>query len=100
LHIFEGFGSGDLDLQLHQSIPPLSEGNPLDLDLEVIGWPLPLFFLSNSSIAFVALVRFGREGFEHFPLCSCFASLHSVYLSITICSSERPWACYSWRVTS
>ena len=24
---------GDLDLHFHQSIPPLSEGNPLDLDL-------------------------------------------------------------------
>jgi hypothetical protein len=35
--VFEGFGRGDPDLQLHQSIPPLSEENPLDLDLEVIG---------------------------------------------------------------
>jgi hypothetical protein len=45
------------------------------------------------------LVGFEREGFEKFPWCSCLASLHSVELFITICSSERPRACYSWRVT-
>jgi hypothetical protein len=42
----------------------------LDLDLGVLcGFP-PLFFLSYPSIAFVAFVGFGREGFEHF-VCSC-----------------------------
>jgi hypothetical protein len=85
---------------LHQSIPPLSERNPLNQDLRVIGWPSPLFFVSISSITFVALVGFEREGFEHISWCSCFAFLHSIELSIPICSSERPWACYSWRVIS
>jgi hypothetical protein len=84
----------------HQSIPPLSEGSPLNQDLGVIGWPPPLFFLSNSSKEFVALVGFGREGFKHISWCSCFASLHSIDLSIPIFLSERPWACYFWRVTS
>jgi hypothetical protein len=37
-------------------------------------------------------VGFEREGFEHFPWCSCFVPLHSVEFSITICLSERSWA--------
>jgi hypothetical protein len=28
---------GDLDLHIHRSIPPLSEGNLVDLDLGVLG---------------------------------------------------------------
>jgi hypothetical protein len=35
---------------LHQLIPPLSEGNSLDLYLGVICWLSPLFFLSHPSI--------------------------------------------------
>jgi hypothetical protein len=97
-HIW-GFERGDLDLHFHQTISSLSEGISWDLDLEVFGWLSPLFFLSNLILAFVALVGFECEGLEHLR-CSCFASLHSVELSTTISSSERPWACYSWRVTS
>ena len=37
MHIFEGFERGDLDLHFYQSIPPLSEGNLVDLDLGVLG---------------------------------------------------------------
>jgi hypothetical protein len=59
LHILEGFGRGD-QYNLHQSILPLSEGNPLDLRIME-----SLVYLSNSSIAFVALVGFEREGFDH-----------------------------------
>ena len=45
------------------------------LDLGVLGVS-PFFFLSYSSIAFVALVGFESEGFEHF-VCSC--HLHLVH---------------------
>jgi hypothetical protein len=61
LHIFEGKERGDLDLYFHQSLSPLCEGNPLDLDLGVICGFLPLFFLSYPSIAFVTLVGFGEK---------------------------------------
>jgi hypothetical protein len=64
---------------LHQFIPPLSEGNPLNQDLGVIGWPPPLFFLFNSSISFVVVVGFEREGFEH-VLCDL-ALHHCIVLS-------------------
>ena len=37
---------GDLDLQFHQSISPLSEGNLVDLDLGVLGVSPLLFFHS------------------------------------------------------
>jgi hypothetical protein len=55
---FEKKERGDLDLSFHQLISPLSEGNLLDLDLEVIcGFP-PLLLLSYLSIELVALVVF------------------------------------------
>jgi hypothetical protein len=44
---------GDLDPQLHKSIPPLSEGNLWNLDLGVIAWYPPLFFIFNSSLVLV-----------------------------------------------
>ena len=47
LHIIEGFGRGDLDLQSHKAKSPLSEGNLVDLDLGVLGvllFVLPLLF--------------------------------------------------------
>ncbi len=58
--VFEGKERGDLDPRFHQSLSPLSEGNPLDLDLGVLRVLLS-FFLSFSSLALVALVGFGRE---------------------------------------
>ena len=60
--LFEGKERGDLDLHFHQSIPPLSEGNLVDLDLEVLG-DSPL--CSSSLITpklFVALLEFKSEG--------------------------------------
>ena len=42
---------GDLDLHIHLSIPPLSEGNLVDLDLGVLGVSPTLFFLSSPSIS-------------------------------------------------
>ena len=42
---------GDLDLYFHQSIPPLSEGNLVDLDLGVLVWFSSLFFLSSPPIS-------------------------------------------------
>ena len=42
VHIFEGKVRGDQDLHFHQSISPLSEGNPVELDL---GDLFVLFFL-------------------------------------------------------
>ena len=42
---------GDLDLHFHQSIPPLSEGNLVDLDLEVLGVSPTLFFFSSPPIS-------------------------------------------------
>jgi hypothetical protein len=58
---------------LHQSIPPLSEGNPLNQDLRVIGWPPPLFFLSNSSIAFVSWWDLREKDLSTSP---CVLALH------------------------
>ena len=49
--MFEGFERGDQDLHFHQSIPPLSEGNLVDLDLGVLGVSPPLFFLSSPPIS-------------------------------------------------
>jgi hypothetical protein len=57
----EGKERGDLDLHLHQSISPLSEGSLLDLDLG-IHLLFSLFFLPSPSIALVALVGFESEG--------------------------------------
>ena len=61
---FEGKERGDLDLHFYQSNPSLCEWNSLDLDLGVL-----CEFLCSSSlippIAFVALVEFESEGFEH-----------------------------------
>ena len=37
LLVFEGKERGDLDPHFHQSLSPLCEGNPLDLDLVVLG---------------------------------------------------------------
>ena len=62
MHILKGKERGDLDLHFHQSTSPLSEGNPLDLDLGVI-WYSPL--CSSCLIpplAFAALVEFESEG--------------------------------------
>ena len=60
---------GDLDLRFYRPISPLSEGNLVDLDLGVLG-ASPLCSSSLiPPIAFVALLEFGSEGFEH--LCSC-----------------------------
>jgi hypothetical protein len=61
---------GYLDQHNHQSISPLCEGNLFDTDLGVLYGFWSLFFSSYSSIAFVVLMGFGREGFEHF-VCSC-----------------------------
>ena len=50
--VLEGKERGDLDLRFHQSLSPLCEGNPLDLDLGVLGvllLVLPLIFLSSIS---------------------------------------------------
>jgi len=69
LLVLEGKERGDLDPHLHQSLSPLSEGNPLDLDLGVLR-VLRSFFLSLSSLAFVALVGFEREGLGH-SVCPC-----------------------------
>ena len=62
--VLEGKERGDLDPRFHQSLSPLSEGNPLDLDLGVLR-VLPSFFLSFSSLALVASVGFESEGFGH-----------------------------------
>ena len=67
--VLEGKERGDLDPRFHQSLSPLSEGNPLDLDLGVLR-VLISFFLSFSSLALVALVGFGREGLGH-TVCPC-----------------------------
>ena len=69
LLVFEGKERGDLDPHFHQSLSPLCEGNPLDLDLGVLRVLLS-FFLSFSSLALVALVGFGREGLGH-SVCPC-----------------------------
>ena len=55
---------GDLDLPFHQCLPPLSEGNLVDLDFGV-ALCFSLFFLSNPSLELVALVGFGSEGLDH-----------------------------------
>ena len=50
--VLEGKERGDLDPHLHQSLSPLCEGNPLDLDLGVLGvllLVLPLIFLPSIS---------------------------------------------------
>ena len=50
--VFEGKERGDLDPHFHQSLSPLCEGNPLDLDLGVLGvllLVLPLIFLPSIS---------------------------------------------------
>ena len=49
---FEGKNRGDLDPHFHQSLSPLCEGNPLDLDLGVLGvllLVLPLIFFPSIS---------------------------------------------------
>ena len=47
--VLEGKERGDLDPHLHQSLSPLCEGNPLDLDLGVLCelLVLPLIFLHS-----------------------------------------------------
>ena len=50
--VLEGKGGGDLDPYFHQSLYPLREGNPLDLDLgilRVLFFVLPLIFLPSIS---------------------------------------------------
>ena len=83
MHIFEGFERGDLDLHFHQSIPPLSEGNLVDLDLGVLG----VSPLCSSSLipplALVAVLEFESEGLEHF-VCSCHCFVHRFVLSTRI----------------
>ena len=52
LLVFEGKERGDLDPHFHQSLSPLCEGNPLDLDLgvlRVLFFVLPLIFLPSIS---------------------------------------------------
>ena len=52
LLVFEEKERGDLDPHFHQSLSPLCEGNPLDLDLGVLGvllLVLPLIFLPSIS---------------------------------------------------
>ena len=52
LLVFEGKERGDLDPHFHQSLSPLCEGNPLDLDIGVLCvllLVLPLTFLSSIS---------------------------------------------------
>ena len=52
LLVFEGKERGDLDSHFHQSLSPLCEGNPLDLDLGVLGvlrLVLPLISLPSIS---------------------------------------------------
>ena len=52
LLVFEGKERGDLDPHFHQSLSPLCEGNPLDLDIGVLGvllLVLPLIFLPSIS---------------------------------------------------
>ena len=52
LLVFEGKERGDLDPHFHQSLPPLCEGNPLDLVVGVLGvllLVLPLIFLPSIS---------------------------------------------------
>ena len=58
--VFGGKERGDLDPHFHQSLSPLCEGNPLDLDLGVLRVLLS-FFLSFSSLALVALVGLGEK---------------------------------------
>ena len=50
--VFGGKERGDLDPHFHQSLSPLGEGNPLDLDLGVLGvllLVLPLISLPSIS---------------------------------------------------
>ena len=50
--VLEGKERGDLDPHFHQSLSPLCEGNPLDLNLRVLGvllLVLPLIFLPSIS---------------------------------------------------
>ena len=52
LLVFGGKERGDLDPHFRQSLSPLGEGNPLDLDLGVLGvllLVLPLFSLPSIS---------------------------------------------------
>ena len=73
LHL-EGKERGDLDLPLHQAISPLSEGNPLDLDLGValcFSFVLPLKSLPSISC-------FGWISERTWPL-SVFLPLHLVH---------------------
>jgi hypothetical protein len=79
----EGKERADLDLRFYQSTSPVSEGNHLDLDLGVHLLISSLFFLSYPSIAFVDLVGFWREGFDHF-VCSC----HCIWC-ISLSSTQR-----------
>ena len=70
---------GDLDLHLHQSISPLSEGNPFDLVLEVpfveFFFVLPLF---SPHKHLLLVVGFESEGFEPCAL--------AIALCIGLCS--------------
>ena len=43
--VLEGKERGDLDAGFHQSLSPLSEGNPLDLDLGVLRVLLSFFLI-------------------------------------------------------
>ena len=45
--VFEGKERGHLDPRFHQSLSPLCEGNPLDLDLGVLGVLLLVLHLIN-----------------------------------------------------
>ena len=78
---------GDLDLQFHQSIPPLSEGNLVDLDLGVLFveffFVLPLFSpISISCFWWDLRVKDLR-------ICAlAIAFVHQFALSTKICGSE------------
>ena len=58
--VLEGKERGYLDPRFHQSLSPLSEGNPLDLDLGVLR-DLLSFFLSFSSLALVVWWDLGEK---------------------------------------
>ena len=67
--VLKGKERGDLDPHFHQSLSPLGEGNPLDLDLGVLG-VLLLVLPLISSLALVASMGFEREGLGH-SVCPC-----------------------------
>ena len=66
MHIFGGKERGDLDLELHQLNPPLSERILLDLDLGV-SWCFSSFVLPPlfPQLLLLALLEFGREELGH-----------------------------------